>query len=115
MKYFLFTISLLVALSSSAQDCTDESLLQKPGTWKESSNALSGITTTDLAREKKVVAAIHTMIKSKYMPMGVNARFNGGYTRPEPNMQGNGYSYSCLLYTSPSPRDGLLSRMPSSA
>ena len=24
-------------------------------------------------------------------------------------------SFSCLLYTSPSPRDGLLSRMPSSA
>ena len=27
----------------------------------------------------------------------------------------NGWGYSCLLYTSPSPRDGLLSRMPSSA
>ena len=27
----------------------------------------------------------------------------------------NGESSSCLLYTSPSPRDGLLSRMPSSA
>ena len=26
-----------------------------------------------------------------------------------------GHSYGCLLYTSPSPRDGLLSRMPSSA
>ena len=26
-----------------------------------------------------------------------------------------GYLYCCLLYTSPSPRDGLLSRMPSSA
>ena len=26
-----------------------------------------------------------------------------------------GASYACLLYTSPSPRDGLLSRMPSSA
>ena len=25
------------------------------------------------------------------------------------------YNYACLLYTSPSPRDGLLSRMPSSA
>ena len=25
------------------------------------------------------------------------------------------YSHTCLLYTSPSPRDGLLSRMPSSA
>ena len=34
--------------------------------------------------------------------------------------EGNRYidyvqSYGCLLYTSPSPRDGLLSRMPSSA
>ena len=27
----------------------------------------------------------------------------------------NGRPYTCLLYTSPSPRDGLLSRMPSSA
>ena len=25
------------------------------------------------------------------------------------------YTFTCLLYTSPSPRDGLLSRMPSSA
>ena len=29
--------------------------------------------------------------------------------------KGGGLSYVCLLYTSPSPRDGLLSRMPSSA
>ena len=27
----------------------------------------------------------------------------------------DGYIWTCLLYTSPSPRDGLLSRMPSSA
>ena len=27
----------------------------------------------------------------------------------------NAHSHVCLLYTSPSPRDGLLSRMPSSA
>ena len=27
----------------------------------------------------------------------------------------NGQSYNCLLYTSPSPRDATLSRMPSSA
>ena len=31
-----------------------------------------------------------------------------------PNNQANP-NYACLLYTSPSPRDGLLSRMPSSA
>ena len=30
-------------------------------------------------------------------------------------IQEPGVSYTCLLYTSPSPRDGLLSRMPSSA
>ena len=28
---------------------------------------------------------------------------------------GTSGTYACLLYTSPSPRDGLLSRMPSSA
>ena len=33
---------------------------------------------------------------------------------PDPN-QGGGLFGDCLLYTSPSPRDGLLSRMPSSA
>ena len=35
-------------------------------------------------------------------------RFSGGSLKVE-------MFYSCLLYTSPSPRDGLLSRMPSSA
>src|SRR5665647_3663483 len=30
-------------------------------------------------------------------------------------MESGPLSYACLLYTSPSPRDGLLSRMPSSA
>ena len=29
--------------------------------------------------------------------------------------KGSRNTYNCLLYTSPSPRDGLLSRMPSSA
>ena len=35
----------------------------------------------------------------------------GSYSGVEPM----GLLWSCLLYTSPSPRDGLLSRMPSSA
>ena len=34
---------------------------------------------------------------------------------PTPNKPGDPQSMICLLYTSPSPRDGLLSRMPSSA
>ena len=34
---------------------------------------------------------------------------------PNVTINGSEYTYTCLLYTSPSPRDGLLSRMPSSA
>ena len=37
------------------------------------------------------------------------------YTVSLSGVFGAGESVSCLLYTSPSPRDGLLSRMPSSA
>ena len=37
---------------------------------------------------------------------------SGGLDRNSPEFL---YYYGCLLYTSPSPRDGLLSRMPSSA
>src|SRR5680860_1383113 len=41
----------------------------------------------------------------------------GGFEPPVPLARHNGFRVcsSCLLYTSPSPRDGLLSRMPSSA
>ena len=40
----------------------------------------------------------------------------GETERPgEPNTSDDQAAYLCLLYTSPSPRDGLLSRMPSSA
>ena len=39
---------------------------------------------------------------------------NGTYGQILLNPDGS-YTYTCLLYTSPSPRDGLLSRMPSSA
>ena len=35
--------------------------------------------------------------------------------RPKTTLIIESYLYNCLLYTSPSPRDGLLSRMPSSA
>ena len=40
------------------------------------------------------------------------ATLNQGITT---NFNVSGVSTACLLYTSPSPRDGLLSRMPSSA
>ena len=44
------------------------------------------------------------------------ARLEKGLTQSElAEKVGTTKSYICLLYTSPSPRDGLLSRMPSSA
>ena len=59
--------------------------------------------------------------KLEKMETGANANTWG--TRTNNNLDvvdafGGGYiakSVACLLYTSPSPRDGLLSRMPSSA
>jgi hypothetical protein len=86
MKYPTLIFTILFSITVFSQNCTEASLLQKPGTWKESSGGGSGITAADLAREKKIVASIHTMIKSKYSPMGVNIGFNGGYGRPESNM-----------------------------
>ena len=39
---------------------------------------------------------------------------NDGFSLVDPGLPSE-ESWACLLYTSPSPRDGLLSRMPSSA
>ena len=43
------------------------------------------------------------------------ARFKRARVNIDYHVELDGHYYSCLLYTSPSPRDGLLSRMPSSA
>ena len=51
----------------------------------------------------------HTVTKVESDLLGLPLRMDGlGFTDPV-------VTSSCLLYTSPSPRDGLLSRMPSSA
>ena len=41
--------------------------------------------------------------------------FNGGVIREAGEVKGKAGKKACLLYTSPSPRDATLSRMPSSA
>lgn len=88
---------LLFSLNNFAQDCSKELLLQKPGVWKANSQGSTfGVSAADLLKEKKMVAAIHSMIQSKYSPMGVEAGFNGSYTRADANMAGNGYYYSII-------------------
>lgn len=91
----LFPI-LFLSLSAVAQNCSDESLLQTPGVWKESSTVLNGMATADLAREKKVLEAVSNMIKSKYTPIGIEARFQRTYNPTYPNMPANSYSYSII-------------------
>lgn len=96
MKYSLLVITILFSISTLAQNCNEETLLQKPGIWKESINGVLEVTATDLAKEKKVVGGIHAMIKSKYSPIGVNPEFTGSYIRSESNRPGNGYGYHML-------------------
>lgn len=96
MKFSLLVIAVLSATLSHAQDCIPQSLIQKTGTWKESPKGSEGGTAAELLKEKKTVAAIHAMIKSKYIPMGVQANFHGAYNRPYPNMAANSYYYNII-------------------
>ena len=53
---------------------------------------------------------IGTTVPEKLLDVRGNAKIVGHITATDASVSG-----ICLLYTSPSPRDGLLSRMPSSA
>lgn len=95
MKYVLISCILFISLNLSAQDCTEASILQKPGIWKEGmKGSVSGIPAADLDKERKVVAALHNLIKAKYTPMGVEADFNGSYDRPDAEIPVNNYNYN---------------------
>ena len=65
-------------------------------------------------QEKEGSFPITSAVKAMYKTRGAN-----GYTKVDDDCTKkaatNAVSKGCLLYTSPSPRDGLLSRMPSSA
>jgi hypothetical protein len=79
-----------------AQDCSKELLLQKPGKWKAGIKGSEGGTPADLAKEKKIVSAIHNMITAKYSPLGVEAGYQGAFGRPQPNTPANDYYYSII-------------------
>ena len=56
-----------------------------------------------------------TGIVTVFVKVGMDVKWAGTMTPSEMINEGVRRAYTCLLYTSPSPRDGLLSRMPSSA
>jgi hypothetical protein len=94
----IFFISVLPAVGFSAQDCTEASLLQKSGTWKEGmKGSTMGIPADVLLIEKKVVAAIHNLIKQSYSPKGLDALYSGAYDRLTPDMLLGQYDYGLYL------------------
>jgi hypothetical protein len=98
MKYMLLPFAILFASAAPAQDCTQELLKQKPGTWTETGGSISGIASADLAREKKTVAALHALLKSNYSPMGVKITFGGAYNGPYPDRTANTYYYHIMAF-----------------
>ena len=98
MKYLILLTGILFSLTSTAQDCNQELLRQKPGVWEETSGSISGITSADLASEKKVESSINSMIKSKYSPMGLKIKFGGAYESSYPFMPVNSYYYHIMAF-----------------
>jgi len=95
MKYLFILFLLLLSLNLASQPCSEATLLLKPGIWKEGiKGSVSGIPAGDLEKEKKVVAALHNMIKSKYTPTGAEADFNGSYDSPDAEIPVNNYGYT---------------------
>lgn len=86
----------LFSFHASTQGCSEASLLQTAGNWKEGMKGSYSVTGANLQKEIKVLAAIHTMVKSKYAPTGVEALFHGARSSPSPDRPANGYAYSII-------------------
>lgn len=82
MKYKIIIACLLVSISTAAQDCTKEILLQKPGTWKAGQQgSIKNVTAADLAKEKLVLASVHKMISKNYSPMGCQISYSTVFSK----------------------------------
>jgi len=80
MKYVVLFSVFFLTLSTAAQDCTQELLAQKPGDWKAGmKGSIAGVTATDLAKEKAVLADIHKMVSSNYSPTGCQVLFSTAF------------------------------------
>ena len=97
-KLLLLFISVVITnLTSSAQNCSPESLLQTPGTLKSDAPYNSKkLSSTDLAKHKKILATISEMIESNYKPMGVKAGFHLNYGYPVSERPAYDYGYSII-------------------
>lgn len=80
MKIILLPALLFIAMNVLAQDCTNELLRQKPGTWKAGAQGyIQNVSAADLAKEKAVMSSVHKMIAAKYSPKGCQVSYSTVY------------------------------------
>jgi len=101
-KYLLILSAILIVLSSSAQDCSQELLAQMPGTWKAPIKGNTpNVSAGDLVKEKVVLANIHKMISAGYTPKGcqvtVSNSFSGAYLPSGKNWIADNFSYTIYI------------------
>ena len=70
---------------------------------------------TQVARAGSTLIPLYLQISESISREIAAGRFAPGDRLPPERELAKQFTTTCLLYTSPSPRDGLLSRMPSSA
>jgi len=98
MNYLTILFVFFLSLSSTAQDCTQEDLAQKPGTWKIGlKGSIANVTAADLAKEKAVLASIHKLISSKYSPLGCEVSYSTVFGKYP--MEGQVYKADPYYYT----------------
>ena len=108
IKTFLAAFIAFVVLAFAASCSSDE-----PNTQKATQNSESPTDSTPLQSDDNSDTSVKSTQETA--PDVKESEEEQSDEEREPNVQdGPRYSY-CLLYTSPSPRDATLSRMPSSA
>ena len=87
---------ILISISAVGQDCNLEMLLQKTGFWKETKGSSLGRKPADLAIEKKVMADLQKMIRSKFPGKGVDVYANSAQNQTMDYMPVNTYVFSMI-------------------
>lgn len=92
---YLIGLCTFIYLNSYTQDCNKSTVAMQAGAWKDvSTTPASGIPPAELSAEKKNTAALHAMMKAKYVPTGVDANFSSAYERPYATAPVNIFRYS---------------------
>lgn len=98
MKCLPLFILLLSVIQLAAQNCDKAVLAQKPGTWKAGiPGSPAFVTPADLSKEKLVLAGIHKMVSTGYVPKGCQALYTNSFGGSPPvagkNWIGDHFTY----------------------